>query len=337
MKPGKLPLDFLGQLLGKLNIEDKRVVLGPRPGEDAALIDFGDRYLVAKTDPITFATDFIGWYAVQVNANDIAVMGGKPRWMMATVLLPEITTRKQVSNIFNQLDTAAAQLGITLIGGHTEISYDLPRPIVVGVMLGEVDKEKVVLTSGAKLGDILILTKGIAIEGTSILAREAAPVLRKKGVSSTTIRSAKDFLFDPGISVVKDAAVVCAVSDVHAMHDPTEGGLASALQEMAQAGCVGLEIDGDNVPVLPECEEFCHALKLDPMGLIASGALLAAVSPRDIEKLVDAMSREGIVVREIGRVIDASHGVKMRTEGRLHRLPAFARDELVRHLGNLGK
>ncbi|MDA1188726.1 MAG: AIR synthase family protein [Chloroflexi bacterium] len=333
MKPGKLPLDFLAQLLSTLHIEDKRVALGPRPGEDAALIDFGDRYLVAKTDPITFATDHIGWYAVQVNANDIAVMGGTPKWMMTTLLLPESVTRKQVAAMFAQLQDAAAKLNITLVGGHTEITYELPRPMAVGVMLGEVEKDKVVLTSGAKPGDALMLTKGIALEGTSILAREAAPALRKAGVKASAIRRAKDFLFDPGISVVKDAAVACAAVPVHAMHDPTEGGLASGLLEMAQAGGVGLVLDAEAIPLLSECEEFCCALGIDPLGLIASGALLAAVARQDVPKLKLAMDEEGIGVYEIGRVTEVAEGLRMRKNGRLQRLPRFARDELVRYLG----
>ena len=125
MLPGKLPIDLLTRLLSDIDVRDPRVVLGARTGEDAALIDMGDRYLVAKTDPITFATDLIGWYLVQVNANDLAVMGATPRWLMATLLLPEGTTEAQTETIFAQLLEACDSLGITLIGGHTEITYDL--------------------------------------------------------------------------------------------------------------------------------------------------------------------------------------------------------------------
>lgn len=333
MKPGKLPLDFLGQLLSKLDIHDPRVALGPKPGEDAALIDFGDRYLVAKTDPVTFATDLVGWYTVQVNANDIAVMGGTPKWMMATLLLPESITRRQVSCIFDQIAEACTGLGVSLVGGHTEVTYDLPRPIAVGVMLGEVAKDRVVLTSGARPGDVIVLTKGIALEGTALLAREAGPALRKAGIATSTIRRAKDFLFEPGISVVKDAAVACRAVKVHAMHDPTEGGLATGLLEMASAGNVGIELDGDTVPVLPECEAFCRALGLDPLGLIASGALLAAVAPGDVRRLKAALAREGVAVFEVGRVTEASQGLRIWTAGRLRRLPLFRREELARFLG----
>ena len=155
MQAGKLPLDSLAKLLDKINVTDSRVVLGAKPGEDAALIDFGDRYLVAKTDPITFATDLIGWYVVQVNANDLAVMGATPRWLMVTLLMPETTTSDEVTDTFDQLREACTRLGIAIIGGHTEITYGLPRPIAVGAMLGEVPKDRAVLTSGARPGDAM--------------------------------------------------------------------------------------------------------------------------------------------------------------------------------------
>ena len=198
MLAGKLPLELLSRLLSDIEVRDPRVALGARAGEDAALIDMGDRYLVTKTDPITFATDLIGWYLVQVNANDLASMGAAPRWLMATLLLPEGTTEKQTEAIFTQLLEACSSLGVTLIGGHTEITYGLPRPIAMGAMLGEVAKDKVVLTSGAQIGDSIVLTQGVAIEGTSILAREAEAILSAKGVPQSIIESAKSLLFTPG-------------------------------------------------------------------------------------------------------------------------------------------
>ena len=285
MKAGKLPLELLSQLLDKVKIEDPRVVLGPTPGEDAALIDFGDRYLVAKTDPITFATDLIGWYMVQVNANDLAVMGASPRWLLATLLLPQKTTADAAERIFDQLVEACDSLDISLVGGHTEITYGLPRPVAVGAMLGEVDKDKVVLTSGARPGDSIVLTKGIAIEGTALLAREASEQLQAAGVARDLLERSAQLLFNPGISVLKDAAIACETADVHSMHDPTEGGLATGLLEVATGAGVGLTIDVDRVNVLPECSAICKALDLDPMGLIGSGALLAAVAPESVPGL----------------------------------------------------
>jgi hydrogenase maturation factor len=334
MQAGKLPPELLSELLDKVKVDDPRVVLGPRPGEDAALIDIGDRYLVAKTDPITFATDLIGWYVVQVNANDLAVMGATPQWLMATLLLPEGTEPHAARAIFDQLLEACAALDVSLIGGHTEITYDLPRPIAVGVMLGEVDKEKVVLTSGARPGDAIVLTKGVAIEGTSILARQASEKLKRSGVAGGIIDSAKGLLFEPGISVVRDAAVARAAVEVHSMHDPTEGGLATALREVAAAAGVGVLVEEDRVPIVPECQVICRALGLDPLGLIASGALLVTVSPDDAPQLVDALEREGISAYEIGNITERKDGLKLRTRDGVRDLPSFDRDELARFLAD---
>ena len=334
MQAGKLPPDLLSDLLDKVRVDDPRVVLGPRPGEDAALIDIGDRYLVAKTDPITFATDLIGWYLVQVNANDLSVMGATPRWLMATLLLPEGTEPHTARAIFDQLLEACDALDVSLIGGHTEVTYDLTRPIAVGAMLGEVAKEKVVLTSGARPGDAIVLTKGVAIEGTSILAREASEKLERSGVATDIIDSAKGLLFEPGISVVRDAAVARDAVEVHSMHDPTEGGLATALREVAEAAGVGVIVEDDQVPIVPECQVICRALGLDPLGLIASGSLLATVSPEDAPQLVAALQREGISANEIGSITEREDGLKLRTRGGVRDLPSFDRDELARFFGD---
>lgn len=333
MQPGKLPLDLLSRLLAEIDVRDPRVFVGARAGEDAALIDFGDRYLVAKTDPITFATDLIGWYMVQVNANDIASMGGTPRWLMATLLLPEGTSEPDVERMFTQIREACEALNITLIGGHTEITYDLPRPIAVGAMLGEVPKDRAVLTSGARPGDSIVLTKAIAVEGTSILAREAEDDLLERGVSQETIDRAKEFLFNPGISVVPEATIACNAVDIHAMHDPTEGGLSGGLVEMAAAANAGLVIELDVVPVLPECREICDALGLDPLGLIASGSLLAALPSAEVPSLIGALAHEGIPAHEIGKVTNASDGMKVRSGNSVRDLPTFPRDELARWFG----
>ena len=333
MLPGKLPLEQLTQLLGKLELNDPRVVLGPQPGEDAALIDFGDRYLVCATDPITFATDLIGWYLVQINANDLAVMGATPRWLMATLLIPQEMTADDLHRIFDQMLEACTALDISLVGGHTEITYELPRPIAIGAMQGEVAKDRVVLTSGAQSGDSIILTKGVAIEGTAILAREASDALIRAGLSSDVVNTAKSLLFSPGISVVEAARLACDTVNVHAMHDPTEGGLATGLLEMATSAQVGLTVEAQSIPILPECRAFCEALELEPLGLIASGALLLTVDPRDTPKLIKAFTQNKIAASEIGRITQPEEGLKLQTPDGLRDLPVFERDEVARFLG----
>ena len=334
MQVGKLPVEVLSRLLSKVQIEDDRVVLGPRPGEDAALIDFGDRLLVAKTDPITFATDLIGWCAVQVNANDIAAMGAKPRWFMATLLLPEGSSANEVETIFDQLLEACRDLEITLVGGHTEVTYQLSRPIIVGAMLGEVERGHEVLTSGAQVGDAIVLTKGIAIEGTALLARDSEDTLRDAGIDSEIIAKAKGLLFDPGISVVKEALAACEAASIHCMHDPTEGGLATGLLEVAVGGKVGPLLDEERIPVLPECRVICQTLELDPLGLLGSGSLILALDPNEVPKLTSDLNGLGISASEVGRITSQEEGTKLRTKDGITELPLFPRDELARFLSS---
>ncbi len=326
---GKLPQSDLIALLARAPTNDPRVILGPGLGRDAAVVDFGDRYLVAKSDPITFATDEIGWYAVNVNANDVACLGAHPRWFIATLLLPEgRTDRPLVERIFDQIHAAGAQLGVVTVGGHTEITHGLDRPIVIGAMFGEVEPHRLVRSDGARPGDALILTKRVAVEGTALLAREAAPRLAGH-LSAELLARAAAFLHDPGLSVVRDAAIATAAGEVHAMHDPTEGGIATGIHELTQAAGVGAIIEADALPIYPETQVLCDALGLDPLGLIASGSLLAAVAPQDAEAVVQALRAEGIDAAVIG-TIRTEPGVLLRSGTTTRPLPTFPRDEIAR-------
>ena len=210
------------------------------------------------------------------------------------------------------------------------MTYGLDRPIAVGAMLGEVDKDRAVLSSGVQPGDALILTKGIAIEGASILAREAREELVEKGMDGADLERAARMLFDPGISVLRDAQIVCATTDVHAMHDPTEGGLSGGLYELTAASGVGLVIDEKSILVLPECRAICDSLHLDPLGLIASGSLLAAISPSDADRVLTALSVAGIQTQTIGCAAERGSGVTLRTTTGETEFPKFDRDELAR-------
>jgi len=330
MKTGKLPHKLLAEMLSKVNL-DERVLIGPGIGIDAAVIDYGDRLLVTKTDPITFATDLIGWYAVNVNANDIAVMGAEPKWFMATILLPQGTEEESVRGLFDQITSACEELGISLVGGHTEITYDLSRPVIVGCMLGETDRAYLVTASGARVGDDILVTKGIAVEGTSILAREAGDRLRKMGFTDEFLERAAKYLFDPGISVIPDARIATANAHIHAMHDPTEGGIATGLMEIAEASGLGLEVRLEAIPVLAETQSLCSELKLDPLGLIASGCLVLTCDSADTPRLLEAFGQEGLRASLIGKMMPKEHGLEMLTPKGLVDLPSFPRDEIARY------
>jgi hydrogenase expression/formation protein HypE len=328
---GKLPPHLLERLLQKHAAADPRVVVGPRVGEDAAVLDMGDRYLVATADPITFATDEAGWYALHINANDLAVRGARPMWFLATVLLPEGgTTEALVERLFSDVSEACAELGVALIGGHTEVTAGLPRAIIAGSMLGEVAKDRLVTTGGARAGDALLLTKGVPLEGAAIIARECAAEAGRRGVTADVVERARHFLRRPGISVVPEAHAACGATRVHAMHDPTEGGVATACWELAQAADVGLRVDRERIPILPEGRALCEAFGLDPLGTIASGALLLAVAASDAEPVIAACRASGIECAQIGRVTEPSEGVSLVTAGHARPMPTFPQDQITR-------
>ena len=328
---GKLPAELLESMLARHTRADASVLVGPGIGEDAAIIDMGERCLVAKTDPVTFASDQIGWYAVHVNANDVACCGATPRWFLATLLLPEHdTTPDLVEAIFAQIDAACSELDVTLCGGHTEVTHALDRPIVVGQMLGDVSHDAYVTGAGAEEGDVIILSKGIAVEGTALIAREK-PAALAGVMDETELERCAAFLRDPGISVVRDARLALAAGGVHALHDPTEGGVATGLWELATAAGLGLRIEREQLPVLPECALMCNHLGLDPLGLIGSGSLLIAAAPDRATAIIDKLMEEQIPATAVGRLVSAAEGHQLcAADGSLEALPRFARDELAR-------
>lgn len=343
LKNGKLPGHLLQDLLDGLpkGFGDDRLIIGPGLGEDAAHILFGESTLLAKTDPITFATDRIGWYAVNVNANDIAVAGGIPKWFLATLMIPPGSTEKEIRDIFMQIGEAANEIGVQMAGGHTEITPAVTQPVICGFMLGEAPTGSTVSASGAKLGDAVILTKGIAIEGTSILANECRDQLIQAGVSLSDIDSAAAMLTNPGISVLKDAQTATSSGGITAMHDPTEGGLSTALQELAFASKVDIVIEESAVNVLPVCQTICDVLEIDPWGLISSGALLATVQPDRQDAVIAALKSADIDAHLIGRVearsddeTGASVSVRRSQSSSLTPIATFERDELARYFEN---
>ena len=331
LRPGKLPQALLAELLATLPHTDPRVLLGPAVGRDAAVIDIGGgRVLVAKMDPVTFAAEDIGWYAVNVNANDIACMGAAPSWFMATALLPEGAAESLARHLFDGLTAACDALGIVLIGGHTEVTPGIDRPIVAGAMLGEAARDDIVDGTRVAPGDAVLLAKPVAVEGTALLAREAADDLRAAGLSDAIIERAASLLFDPGISIVRAARTVCSVTRPHLMHDPTEGGIATALQELAEAAGLTLRVDVDAIDVLPETRAICGALALHPLGLLASGSLLVLVAPDDAAAVKDALDSVKFACRRIGTAESGAARVIMPSEESTP-LPVFERDELARY------
>ncbi|MFC1888635.1 AIR synthase family protein, partial [Thermodesulfobacteriota bacterium] len=321
---GKLSPELLDELIKKYTFGDDSIVVGPGVGEDAAVIEAGKGLLIVKTDPITFVTESMGSYLVQVNANDIAAMGGEPRWFMVTLLLAEYgTTPGYVRSCFMQISEACKELGIVYCGGHTEVTVGLPRPMAIGVMVGEVDRGRLVRTSGAVPGDDIILTKGAAIEATSIVARERGEELAAR-YSEDFVRRCRDFVTEPGLSVLNEARLALDAGRVHCMHDPTEGGVITALHEIASAAGTGLHVVGADIPIAEETRTACGDYGIDPLGALSSGALLLTVAPEESRTVVGALNDGGIEAAVIGRVQDEDHGRTIETEKGVEALPVFA-------------
>ncbi len=331
LRTGKLPPELLKKLLRHRGAEDDTVVLGPAIGEDAAIVRLGKELLVLKTDPVTYASDMIGWYAVNVNANDVATRGAKPAWFQAVILLPPGSDEALAEGIFKQISDAAKGLGIAVTGGHTEVTPGIDRPIVVGDMHGLLGRHKAVTTSGARVGDLLVMTKSAGIEGTAAIARERREELLKTFDREVVDRASR-YLFKPGLSVVREAHAALEFG-VSAMHDPTEGGVSMGVFEMAVASGKSFEFYPDKVAVGRETAMVCKKYALDPLGLLGSGALLATFSPSKAEAYVRRLQGMGIDAAVIGKVISGKGRSVAMVDGRITPFSSSERDEILKVLG----
>ena len=334
---GKLPVEILSNLLDQIPISDPSIILGPGIGLDCSVIDVGSTLLVLKTDPITFTSENIGWYAVNINANDIATTAALPRWMLAVLLLPgSSATTDLVEKILHQILHACEEIGVTLVGGHTEITHGIDHPLLIGTMIGEVTKDKLITPQGALPEDRLLLTKGVPIEAVSILAQEFESKLSDV-IDKESIAQAKEYIYHPGISVLRDAQIALKAGDIHAMHDPTEGGLLAALWELSDASGESLLIDIESVPVSDLAHKICRTLGIDPLAAIASGALLLAAHPNDANRIQKALHAASIPCEDIGKIAGnfetetgMHRGVYTQTDNGLKKLPRPIRDDITR-------
>jgi hydrogenase expression/formation protein HypE len=327
---GKLPSWLLRKVLPG-SPRDPDILVGPGLGRDAAAIAVGERVIVAKNDPITFASEGGAAHLVEVNANDVACMGATPRWLLVTALLPHGVTPADVLNQFAELRETCRHRSIELIGGHTEIVPGLTRPILVGMMLGDASPHELLRPGLAQPGDVLLLTKGLAIEGTALLARERADELRER-IGAESLAAAARLMDHPGISIVAEAEIARRSGEVTALHDPTEGGIASAVRELAIVSGAGVEIEAEAVPILAETRAVAETLGLDPLGMLASGSLLIATRPEGVQRIVHDVEAAGIAVSVVGRLTHDPQEASLISDGNSQSLPEFAVDEVARLL-----
>jgi hydrogenase maturation factor/beta-phosphoglucomutase-like phosphatase (HAD superfamily) len=308
LPPGKLPNDLLREYLNQFVASEEVLVL--------------------KSDPITFATDSIGQYAVLINANDIATSGAKPRWLLTTLLFPCGVTPFEIRNVINELKAFCRQWEITLCGGHTEITDAVKRPVVTGMMAGTVARHELIDKRNMAPGDRVLLTKGVAVEGTAIIAREFGSRLKNLGIADSAIDSGREFL--ASISIITEARIAAESRTVSAMHDVTEGGLANAAEELSIAGGYRIKIDMDTIPVFRETRKFCRLLGIDPLGLIGSGSLLICCRRTGCDSLISAIHEAGIDVTCIGEVLDDGPGITAVKNSQPVEWPQFEVDEITR-------
>ncbi|MGA2524609.1 MAG: AIR synthase family protein [Candidatus Bathyarchaeia archaeon] len=298
LPPGKIPIEILKETVFKnLGAQRGEVILGPTAGLDGAVLDVGSKNAIVSMDPITGAIERIGWEAVNVNANDVATFGVEPAFLFSCLLLPENAQSEIVQTITTQMNAAAKELNIAIVGGHCESTPGLSNPIVVGCIMGLTEKGKYVTAADAKTGDKLILTKSAGIEGTAILASDREEQL-KKVFNPAFLDSAKNFYNQ--ISVVKDSLTAYRSGGVHSMHDPTEGGILNGIHELADAAGLGVRVFEEKIAVEPETAKICRFYEIDPLQLISSGALLIAAEPEAAPKIIESLSKERIYADVIG-------------------------------------
>ena len=300
----KFSLDVLQRcVFPYVETEDPDILLGSTFGEDVALTKVGEDILASHVDPIVGAIGNIGWLAVHVASNDIAASGIPPRWLLLLVLVPDSKQENLLEQIMHDAHRAAGEIGASIIGGHTGYSAGISRPLVAVTALGTATGRTPVRTSGAQTGDHVLVTKGIALEGTGILAQDFEDVARQKGLSDPELREAR--LLMEQVSVLPEA-IILADHGVSAMHDVTRGGLLETLLEISYLSHVAIEFRTDTLPIPHIVRRFSEAFQYDPLRMISSGTLAATVPPRYKEAVAQSLTKIGRPFDFIGRVIEGN-------------------------------
>ncbi len=299
MNIGKLPNSLLEKIvidpINNHSVNRKEVLLKPSIGEDCAALNLGENICLLSTDPITGAVADIGKLAVNINTNDIASSGGEPIGLMVTALLPASITEEEISHIITDLYKEAEKVNVAILGGHTEITDAVNKPVLSCTVVGKTNK--LIPSGGAKIGDSVIMTKYAAMEGTSIFASDKRDKL--KGIDSSIIEKAKNL--GNSLSVIAEGRIGSELG-ANAMHDVTEGGILGACWEIADCSGVGIEVYEDKIPVLEETKIICNKLGVDYLRLISSGSMLIVCSNGD--EMLSALKKAGIVASIIGKIVE---------------------------------
>ena len=314
-------------VLKQIHTRREEVLLGAAVGEDCAALKLAaDEGLTLSCDPITGTGKDIGKLAIHVTLNDLASSGAEPVGVMITALLPKTVTEPEIRQMMQQAEAVCAKHNVQIMGGHTEVTDAVLRPVLSVTGVGKVKEGALISTGGAKAGMDIVMTKWAGLEGTSILAKEKEAELSAR-LPKQLIKKAQDF--DAMLSVLPEAAVAVK-SGVAAMHDVTEGGIFGALWEMAEASGVGLWIDLRKIPVRQETVEICEFFGISPYQLISSGSMLMALP--DGGRLARELEKQGIPATVIGKATAGNDRI-LWNEGEKRYLEPPRTDELYRALG----
>lgn len=317
---GKPPPSRLNQLIkNSLGKHSEKILVGAGPGLDAAVIDLGDGQVMAVAeDPIFPAPklplDLMGWFTVHIGASDVAVTGVKPEFMTYTLLMPPESSENEAKTIIHSISDAAKELNISIVGGHTGWYSTVVVPIIGGVAVwGFANNNQWISPGGAKEGDIILMTKGPAIEAAALLA-----VLYRDKLTDKLELSVLDQLCSrtDQITVVDDALTAFAAGGVHAMHDATEGGVLGGLWEMSAASGLALHADVDANPIPEDIAQLAEALDFDPWYAISEGTLLAAVAPESVDNIQYEWDKKGIANFVLGQFTKSQADITITRDGK---------------------
>lgn len=314
---GKVNDDFFTKaILAKTGCGSEKVVIGPAMGVDSAILKVPGGFMAVAEDPIfpsvRMSPKDFAYVTVHIGASDVAVMGIKPEFMTYSLLLPPDTKEDYIASLVREISAEAKRQGISIVGGHTGYYGAVTCPTIGGITVWGYGK-KYVSPKGARTGDNLVITKGIAIEAAALLGFELGEALKGKLESGDIRRAAKRM---KEISVVKDAEIASGFQGVHAMHDATEGGTKRGVWEVAEASGKGVLLDMDSYKVPKDIESICRIFGLDPWEIISEGTLVIAVSPKDTKTLQKALAAKGIQSAVIGKFMDRKYGRKTLRNGK---------------------
>ncbi len=325
LEEGKLTPEDLAPLL-QLTSRNAQIEVGAAVGEDAAVVE-GAETVVITADPITFTEENIGIYTVAVNCNDVVAMGGEPRYLTTTLLLPVGTTKKKLRSLFKELAETSRNAGILWVGGHTEVTSAVNRIVVSGHTVGFLSG-KPTTTAGARPDDCIVMTKWAGLEGSTIITK-TYPQRSAKLLGDDSFEEVTNWIRDPGICIIEEGRILKGL-DLTSAHDPTEGGIATGIHELATRSAVGAEIYWDKILLREETTLLCREWNLDPLGLLSSGVFIFTAPEQTALEACQRLQSGNIPASIIGRITSRADSVSLVRDNRKTPLPSFKRDEFLR-------